>query len=199
MDLSNKITRLNYLMQGMEKEKYLKPHLSKNLKPLIDYLFHNSEFYNIPTAIKEGREGIFRFSDEPIKSSIAPASSISRGGMRGLNYDAQNETNEKIRKALASAKKSKSKPNESLDYYDQKNQPHRNVSIENKVSNDSRKLSNGPNDQYELVYSSVFDPNLISLNNSSALDGNQNRKSQVRNSKEGPLAPTTRYYPLLLI
>jgi hypothetical protein len=67
-----KITRLNYLMQGMEKEKYLKPHFSKHLKPLIKFLFHNSEYYNIPQAIQEAKEGIFKFPEDSEKPIFMP-------------------------------------------------------------------------------------------------------------------------------
>ena len=68
-DFVKRIVKINYLMRGMEKEKYLKPHFSKYLKPLMKFLFHNADFYNIPDEMKESRDGVFKFPEDSIHPS----------------------------------------------------------------------------------------------------------------------------------
>lgn len=52
----------------MEQEKYLKPHFSKTLTPLINFMFHNSEYYNIPDEIKYDKSGPFKFPEHILHS-----------------------------------------------------------------------------------------------------------------------------------
>mmetsp|Transcript_23574 Transcript_23574/g.20936 ORF Transcript_23574/g.20936 Transcript_23574/m.20936 type:complete len:84 (+) Transcript_23574:204-455(+) len=59
---------MNYLMKGMEHEKYLKPNFSKTLTPLVKYLFHNADFYNIPDTYKLNKPGPFKFHEDLFQS-----------------------------------------------------------------------------------------------------------------------------------
>lgn len=69
----------------------------------------------------------------------------------------------KIRKALKSANKSRGKINANVDYYDRSNIMSKPLSKGTQNYSTKRKASNGLDSQYELVYSSVIDPKLISF------------------------------------
>jgi hypothetical protein len=85
----------------MEKEKYLKPNFSKYLSPLMDFLFHNSDYYEIPKNIKESKEGPFKFSDEPIIPNKSKLFSIRPKDEHHLG---ENSTSQKLKQAIKSAK-----------------------------------------------------------------------------------------------
>jgi hypothetical protein len=100
---------------------------------------------------------------------------------------------EKVRKAIESAKKTRSKPNDSVEYNNNKriSLNRRNLAKEEEQEKGSnRKLSNGPNDQYELVYSSVFDPKLLALkpnyDNFTSMKANQKILHSSEKAKKKP-------------
>lgn len=82
------MVKINYLMKGMEKEKYLKPHFSKYFKPLMDYLYDNTHIYNIPEQIKDNKEGIFMFPDSaaPMSSSKLTAANPTNAVATPINH-----------------------------------------------------------------------------------------------------------------
>ena len=73
---AKRIVKLNFLMGGMEKEKYLKPHFSKNLSPLIKYFYDNNDIFQIPDELKDGKEGAFKFTDELNQQSMLRSSKM---------------------------------------------------------------------------------------------------------------------------
>ena len=98
----------------MEQEKYLKPHFSKYLKPLMEFLFHNSEYYNIPAQIKDSKDGPFKFPEESVHNTSIKFSKMH--GDDSTPHLGDNSTAAKLKNAIKSAKRSQRRHNGS-DYY----------------------------------------------------------------------------------
>ena len=84
----------------------------------MDFLFHNSDYYEIPKNIKETKEGPFKFPEEftlPTQSRILSMNPKNESHL-GEHHLGENSTAQKLKDAIKSAKKSRCKFNNS-DYY----------------------------------------------------------------------------------
>ncbi|CAI2371897.1 unnamed protein product [Moneuplotes crassus] len=167
-----KIVKGHFLMRGMEQEKYLKPHFSKVLNPLINFLFNNSEFYNIPSEIKEDKSGPFKFPEYILN----PSEAKSKLPNSIQDHLGDNKTARKLKEAIKSAKKSKRRQNRSNEY-----NTRRNIS-QNTAMSKNRSITN---EDYDLIYSSAFEPRFSSI----CKDSDTNFPSRYKPTR--PVRPKT--------
>mmetsp|Transcript_23573 Transcript_23573/g.20934 ORF Transcript_23573/g.20934 Transcript_23573/m.20934 type:complete len:285 (+) Transcript_23573:204-1058(+) len=158
---------MNYLMKGMEHEKYLKPNFSKTLTPLVKYLFHNADFYNIPDTYKLNKPGPFKFHEDLFQS---PADRSARN----------NKTAKKLKLALKSAKRSKNKFPKNREY--SSNQKF------SQIQDMYTKQSNQNSIDYDMIYSSSVDPKYSSISKSL----NANKTLRNNRSIEGDMSTSVK-------